>query len=72
MRFELVTVSSKKINQAQTAEVIALCSDVFRLDYSFYRNCWLLFDSRCPRWYTLVRWMEGRRGGMAERLWRRS
>jgi aminoglycoside 2'-N-acetyltransferase I len=38
MSFELVTISSKRIAQAQTAEVIALCSDVFRLDYSFYMN----------------------------------
>jgi aminoglycoside 2'-N-acetyltransferase I len=38
MSFELVTVSSKKITRAQTAEVIALCSDVFRLDYSVYMN----------------------------------
>jgi aminoglycoside 2'-N-acetyltransferase I len=38
MSFELVTISSKSITQAQTAEVVALCSDVFRLDYSFYMN----------------------------------
>ena len=38
MRFKLVTVSSNEITQAQTAEVIALCSDVFQMDYAFYMN----------------------------------
>ena len=38
MSFELVTISSKKITQTLTAEVIALCSDVFGMDYSFYMN----------------------------------
>ena len=38
MSFELITVSLDKITQAQTAEVIALCSDVFRMDYAFYMN----------------------------------
>src|SRR5512135_2371387 len=38
MSFELVTVSSNEITHVQTAEVIALCSDVFGMDYSFYMN----------------------------------
>ena len=38
MGFELITVSSTGMTQAQTAEVIALCSDVFQIDYSFYMN----------------------------------
>jgi len=33
MSFELVTVSSNEITQAQTDAVIALCSDVFQMDY---------------------------------------
>ena len=36
MSFELVTVSSDEITPEQTAEVITLCSDVFRMDYAFY------------------------------------
>ena len=38
MSFELLTVSSSEVTQAQTDEVVALCSDVFRMDYSFYMN----------------------------------
>ena len=38
MSFELITVSSREMTQAQTGAVIALCSDVFRIDYSFYMN----------------------------------
>lgn len=38
MSFELITVSSREITQAQIAAVIALCSDVFEMDYSFYMN----------------------------------
>ena len=38
MSFELVTVSSNEITQAQTDAVIALCSDVFQMDYAFYMN----------------------------------
>ena len=38
MSFELVTVTSDEITQAQTDAVIALCSDVFQMDYSFYMN----------------------------------
>jgi hypothetical protein len=35
---ELVTVSAGEMTVAQTAAVIALCSDVFRRDYAFYMN----------------------------------
>ncbi|MCL5999006.1 MAG: GNAT family N-acetyltransferase [Chloroflexi bacterium] len=38
MDFELITVSSSDMTQAQASEVIALCSDVFRLDYAYYMN----------------------------------
>jgi aminoglycoside 2'-N-acetyltransferase I len=38
MSLELFTVTSIEITQAETADVIALCSDVFRMDYSFYMN----------------------------------
>ncbi len=38
MSFELITVTSNEITQAQTDAVIALCSDVFQIDYAFYMN----------------------------------
>lgn len=38
MTFNLLTLSSHTITPAQTADVIALCSEVFEMDYSFYIN----------------------------------
>lgn len=38
MTFNLLTISSHDITPAQTAAVIALCSDVFEMAYSFYMN----------------------------------
>jgi len=36
MTLHLLTISSHAITPAQTAAVIALCSEVFEMDYSFY------------------------------------
>ena len=36
--FELLTVSSGVMTPAQVGDVIALCSEVFETDYSFYMN----------------------------------
>jgi GNAT superfamily N-acetyltransferase len=38
MTFNLLTLSSHAITPAQTAAVIALCSEVFEMDYAFYMN----------------------------------
>ncbi len=38
MRFKLLTVPSSQMTPAQADEVIALCSEVFELDYSFYMD----------------------------------
>ena len=41
MAFELTTVSSHQMTPAQLDAVIALCSDVFEMDYARYMNIWL-------------------------------
>ncbi len=38
MVIELRTVPSSALTRAQADEIITLCSEVFRLDYSFYMN----------------------------------
>ncbi len=38
MVVELLTVPSSALTRAQANDVITLCSEVFRLDYSFYMN----------------------------------
>ena len=38
MPLELLTLSSHGMTRAQTAAVVALCSEVFELDYSYYLN----------------------------------
>ncbi len=38
MVIELLTVPSSALTRAQADDVITLCSEVFRLDYSFYMN----------------------------------
>lgn len=38
MTLELRVVSSTVMTREQTAAVVALCSEVFNLDYAFYMN----------------------------------
>lgn len=38
--FECLTLPSSAMTSAQTGAVIALCSAVFELDYSYYLNLW--------------------------------
>lgn len=49
MRLERLTISSSAMTAAQTAAFIALCSDVFELDYGYYLN---LCPDRITCWAT--------------------
>lgn len=53
MHFKLLTVPSSQITSAQAHEVIALCSEVFELDYSFFMDL-------CPDRVHVLGYADGR------------
>ena len=53
MTFELLTVPSSQMTATQANEVIALCSEVFQLDYAYYMNL-------CPNRVHVLGYVDGR------------
>ena len=53
MRYRLDTIPSSELTPAQAGEVIALCSEVFELDYSFFMDL-------CPDRVHVLGYVDGR------------